>query len=174
MLTILPAASGPFFSLNNTDFVVTIGFLIFIGILLYYRLPSMVTAQLDKRADSIRKELDDARQLREEASELLADYERRKKEVSGHAASIVSAAKADAEASLEQAKADIEKTMERRLAAADEQIASAEEAAVRNVRERAASVAVAAAAEVLSAKLDDEHAAKLTDRAIEEVRGRLH
>ena len=36
------AASGPFFSLRNTDFVVTIAFLIFIGILVYYKVPQII------------------------------------------------------------------------------------------------------------------------------------
>ena len=47
------AASGPFFSLRNTDFVVTIAFLIFIGILVYYKVPQLIGGLLDKRAAMI-------------------------------------------------------------------------------------------------------------------------
>ena len=59
------AASGPFFSLKNTDFVVLLGFLLFIAILIYFKVPGMLGGQLDKRAEGIANELEEARALRE-------------------------------------------------------------------------------------------------------------
>ena len=55
------AASGPFFSLNNTDFVVAISFLVFIGVLVYFKVPGILMGLLDQRAEQIRTELDEAR-----------------------------------------------------------------------------------------------------------------
>ena len=75
------AATGPFFSLGNTDFVVLIAFLIFIGILVYFKVPQLLLGLLDKRAESIRSDLDEARALREEAQTVLAGIERKQKEV---------------------------------------------------------------------------------------------
>ena len=51
---------------------------------------------LDKRADGIKSELDEARALREEAQTLLASYERKQKEVQEQADRIVAAAKEEA------------------------------------------------------------------------------
>jgi len=90
------AASGPFFSLGNTDFVVLLGFLLFIGVLFYFKVPSLIGAQLDKRADGIKSELDEARALREEAQALLASYERKQKEVQEQADRIILHAKQEA------------------------------------------------------------------------------
>ena len=87
------AASGPFFSLGNTDFVVLLGFLLFIGVLLYFKIPALLGGLLDKRAEGIRDELDEAKALREEAQTLLASYERKQKEVQEQADRIVEAAK---------------------------------------------------------------------------------
>ena len=64
------AASGPFFSLNNTDFVVTVAFVLFVAVLLYLKVPSIVTKMLDDRSKGIQSELDEARSLREEAQSL--------------------------------------------------------------------------------------------------------
>ena len=47
------AASGPFFSLRNTDFVVLISFILFALVLVYLRVPSMLGKMLDQRAASI-------------------------------------------------------------------------------------------------------------------------
>ena len=89
------AASGPFFSLNNTNFVVLISFVLFIAVLLRLKVPGIVAGILDKRADAIRADLDEARSLREEAQTILASYERKQKEVAEHAEQIVIHAKED-------------------------------------------------------------------------------
>ena len=41
------AADGPFFSLRNTDFVVLIAFLLFVGILMYLKVPGLLMGMLD-------------------------------------------------------------------------------------------------------------------------------
>ena len=58
------AAPGSFFSLGNTDFIVTIAFLIFVGILIYYKVPTIIGDLLDKRAGGIRRDLDEAKRQR--------------------------------------------------------------------------------------------------------------
>lgn len=168
------AATGPFFSLKNTDFVVLISFLVFVGILLYFKVPAMITGMLDKRAEQIKAELEEARALREEAKTLLASYERKQKEVKDLADQIVTSAKAEAEAAAKQAQADLKTSIARRLAAAEEQIAAAEGNAVREVREKAIAVAVAAAGEILAKQMTEEGAAASIDAAIDQVEARLH
>lgn len=168
------AAEGPFFSLGNSDFVVLIAFIVFIGILVYFKVPRLVMGMLDKRADEIRSELDEARQLREEAQTLLASYERKQKEVQEQSERIVAHAKEEAQLAAQQAKADLERSIERRLQAADEQIASAEANAVKEVRDRAVAVAVAAAREVIASKMTATRANKLIDESIGTVESKLH
>ena len=75
------AAGDRFFSLANTDFVVLLAFLLFVGVLVYFEVPGRVLQMLDKRATGIRSDLDEARALREEAQTLLASYERKQVEV---------------------------------------------------------------------------------------------
>ncbi len=53
---------------------------------------------LDARADKIKSDLDEARRLREEAQELLADYQRKRKEAEKEAGEILTAAKREAAA----------------------------------------------------------------------------
>lgn len=166
--------SADFYSLSNTDFIVTIGFLIFVGILVYFGVPGMIGKMLDDRAAAIKAELDEARALREEAQALLATYERKQKDVQGQADAIVETAKADAEAAAEQAKADIAKSVERRLTAATEQIASAEAAAVKEVRDQAITVAVGAASDILARGMSAADANKLIDAGIAQVEAKLH
>ena len=168
------AASGPFFSLRNTDFIVTMAFLLFVAILVYYKVPGIIGGLLDKRAEGIRNDLAEARRLREEAQEIYASYERRQREVKTQADEIVANAKREAIAQADKAKADLETSIQRRLKAAEEQIASAENDAVRAVRDSAVATAVSAASTVLRQQgvVSDRSAG--IDAAINEVAQRLH
>lgn len=168
------AATGPFFSLVNTDFVVLIGFIVFLLVLLYFKVPGMLGRMLDQRAQGIRSELDEARALREEAQTLLASYERKQAEVKEQADRIVAAARSDATAAAEQAKDDLQRSIERRIAAAEDQIASAEAAAIKEVRDRAVAVAIAAAGEVVARKMTPAEADRLIESSIADVEAKLH
>ena len=167
------AASGPFISLNNTDFIVLLAFILFLGVLVYFKVPSIVFRMLDKRADAIRIELNEARKLREEAQSVLAGYERRQKEVREQAARIIDTARLEAESEAERAREALEITVERRLAAAEEKIASAKAGAERDVRDKAIKVAVSAARSVISAQMTSSSLNVLIDKAISNVDSKL-
>ncbi len=168
------AAGEVFFSLKNTDFVVLLAFLLFIAVLYYFKVPGLLGGMLDKRADGIKSELEEARTLREEAQTLLASYERKQKEVQDQADRIVSAAKEEASAAADQARADLVKSLDRRMAAAQEQIASAQAAAVKEVRDQAVTIAIAAARDVIAKQMTAADGNKLIDDAIGQVDAKLH
>lgn len=168
------AASGAFFSLHNTNFIVLLAFLLFVGVVFYFKVPSLLGGLLDKRADGIRSDLEHARKLREEAQVLLASYERKHKEVQEQAERIVEAAKREAAAAAEQAKLDLEASIARRIQAAIEQISSAEARAVKDVRDRAIAIAVAAAGDVIAQRMTAKEAGNLIDTSIEVVAAKLH
>ena len=170
----LAAGDKPFFSLKNTDFVVLLAFLLFIGILVYYKVPGLIGGLLDKRAGQIRADLDEARSLREEAQKLLASYERKTREAHEQAERIVRQAREEAATAAEEAKEALAASLVRRLKAAEEQIASAEAAAVREVRDSAVAVAVAAAGDALSKGMTADRAGELIVASIREVETKLH
>lgn len=167
------AATGPFFSLGNTDFIVLLAFLLFIGILVYYKVPSILGQKLDERSDGIRSDLDDARRIREEAQEIYASYERRQREVKDQAAAIIANARREAEAQAAKAKDDLQISIERRLRASEDQITSAEHDAVRAVRNRAVQTSIAAASELLAGQVKAGKRSAGIDEAIEDVARRL-
>ena len=175
-LTATPAlaAGDAFFSLRNTDFVVLLAFLLFVGILIKYKAPGKIVALLDARAAQIKADLAEAKALREEARLLLASYDKKQKEVQEQSERIIASAKEEAMAAAKQAKADLKQSIARRLAAAEDQIASAEASALRAVREQAVSIAIAAAGEVLAKQSTAESAAASIDAAIATVDAKFH
>ena len=166
--------SGEFYSLSNTDFIVTISFLLFVGVLFYFKVPSILAGLLDKRAEGIQAELNEARALREEAQSVLASYERKQLEVKEQAERIIAQARQSAAEAAEEAKQNLAASIERRVQAAQDQIASAEQRAVKQVRDEAARIAIAAASEVISKKMTAAKAGSLIDEAIDTVQAKLH
>lgn len=175
-LTATPAlaAEGPFFSLRNAEFVVTIAFIAFVGLILYLGVPKILARMLDDRATLIRNELDEARLLREEAMALVASFDAKMKEVAEQSARIIATAKDEAKAAGAQAKVDLEHSITRRLAAAEDQIESAVKSAEIAVRNQAISVSVQVAGEVLARQMTADGAATAVDAAIAEVAAKLH
>ena len=170
----LASEEGPFFSLHNAEFIVTLAFIVFVGLLIYLKVPGRITRLLDDRAQMIRNDLDEARLLKDEARALLASYEAKQTEMQAQSARIVATAKEEAQAAGVQAKLDLEGAITRRLAAAEEQIESAVKAAERAVRDQAVSVSIAVAGEILARQMTAEGAKASIDAAIAQVAAKLH
>jgi len=175
-LTATPAlaSSEAFVSLKNTHFIVLLAFLLFVGVLIYLRVPGLLTGMLDKRADAIRAELNEAKALREEAQTILASYERKQREVQEQSSRIIEHAKQEASLAAEQAKEDLKVSMERRIQAAEDQIRSTQDKVIREVRNEAIKVSVAAAREMMVRQMTAAVGNKLIDDAITTVDAKLH
>ncbi|TNC68805.1 F0F1 ATP synthase subunit B [Rubellimicrobium roseum] len=163
-----------FFSLHNTNFIVLLAFLLVVGILVWFGVPKMIGDLLDRRAEGIRKDLAEARALREEAQTLVASFDRKRQEMAAQADRIVADARAEAERAAAQAKADAAQAVQRRIQGAEEQIAAAQAKAIREVKDRAVTVAIAAAQEVLAQQMTPAARGQLIDDSIATVGQRLH
>lgn len=158
----------------DATFWAFVALVIFLAVVLYLKVPTKMTAGLDSRADRIRRELDDARRLREEAQAVLAEYQRKRREAEEEASSILAVAKAEAERMTVEAGEALEEMIRRRTAAAETKIAMAESQAVAEVRARAADVAIAAARIVLEGKVVGGIADRLIEDGISAAKTRLN
>jgi F-type H+-transporting ATPase subunit b len=160
--------------LRDPEFWVGIGTLIFLGLLLWKRVPALVASSLDARAAAIAKELEDARRLRAEAEALLTEYRNRRAEAEQEASSIVAEAKAEAERFAAESRSAISAQIARRGRQAEEKIAQAEAQAISDVRALAADAAIAAAERLIAARLDDNQSADLVKRSLGEIPSKLN
>ena len=159
--------------MDNT-FWATVALLIFVAVVIYYKVPGMISKSLDERADNIRKELAEAKRLREEAEQLLADFQRKRVEAEKDAADIVAAAKREADMLLEDAHRKTEEYVERRTALAAQKIEQAEREAVIEVRASAVDIAIEAARKLLADKVDVKSGAEIFKSSLQELKSRLN
>jgi F-type H+-transporting ATPase subunit b len=160
--------------LADTSFWTFLGLILFFGVLIYFGVPGTIGKALDERANAIRKELDDARQLREEAQELLASYKRKQAEAEEEAEVIIKRAKAEADYLRENAKDEIAARVERRTAQAEQRIAQAEAAAAKEVRTLTTDIAIDAAHVLLNENLTKTQRNALLKGDIATLKDRLN
>src|SRR6266576_5832328 len=118
----------------EAEFWVAVAFVIFVGVLAYFRVHKLIVDYLDQRTARIEAELDAARRLKEEAQALLAASKRKQQEAIREAESLIAGAKAEAERLAVEAKAKMEEFLSRRTKMAETKIAQAEAEAIDEVR----------------------------------------
>ncbi len=153
---------------------VAVAFVILMGVFAYVGVHRTVLTALDHRAERIKAELDDARRLKDEAAELLAQYKARHAKAEAEAQEIIASAKAEAERIAAEAKTKLEDFVARRTKTAESKIALAEAQALADVRAAAANAAVTAASTILSQSVKGQVADDLMAKGIVEVREKLN
>jgi F-type H+-transporting ATPase subunit b len=159
--------------LNDPTFWVLVAFVIFFG-LIGKKVWTAATGALDARAGKIKADLDEAEKIREEAQDLLAQYQRKQRDAAKETEQIVDRARAEAERYGKQAQENLEKALARREQLATDRIAYAEKAAIDDIRRMAADIAIKATRRLLAEEIKGARADKLIDGAIKDLPGKLH
>jgi F-type H+-transporting ATPase subunit b len=158
----------------EAEFWVAVAFVLFIGVLGYFRAHKLLVKSIDDRRERIKAELEEARRLKTEAEALLATYRRKQQEAEHEAEAILAGAKAEAERLAAEAEAKIEDFVVRRTKMAESKIALAEAQAVADVRAAAAEVAVAAAETILTHTVRNKVADDLVAKGIADLKAKLN
>src|SRR3954468_8131507 len=158
----------------EAEFWVAIAFVILMGIFAYLGVHRTVLKALDHRGERIKAELDDARRLKEEAANLLAEYKAKRASAEREAEEIISSAQAEAERIAAEAKTRMEDFVARRTKTAESKIALAEAQALADVRAAAADAAITAASAILTQSVKGPVADDLMAKGIAEVRQKLN
>ena len=167
------ASDAPMFSMANTDFVVAIAFVIFVGVLVYFKVPRIIGNLLDKRADTIRNEIDEAHRLLEEAKTLLAKLEREHKENIEKAKNIVNDAELTSKKVLEDSKSEIKDAVARKLQMAERQIQTNEKEVIKSIKDDLIEAAFKEAQEQIEKKVDSNLANLVVEESVGEIKARL-
>jgi F-type H+-transporting ATPase subunit b len=145
---------------------VSLAMLFVIALLLWKKVPAAIAKALDSKIEGIRRQLDEAAQLRAEAEALRTEQEAKSAAAEAEAAAIVERARHEAEAIVRDAQANSAALIERRTRMAEDKIAAAERHAIDEVRARAARAAAAAAETLIRREMDAESDRALVDRTI--------
>jgi F-type H+-transporting ATPase subunit b len=172
-MTTLPTLLAAGLALDATFFAL-VALVMFLAIVFWAGAHKTAAKALDNRAAQIDKDISDARALREQAEALLAEYKQKKLDAVKEADGIIAQAKADAAAYSNDAKKKLSDALARRTKQAEQKIAQAEAAAVKDVRAAATDLAVKAASALIADGAKGKGGEKLIAESISAVKSRLN
>jgi F-type H+-transporting ATPase subunit b len=158
----------------DASFFTLVALIIFLGIVAYAGGFKAMGSGLDSRSERIRNDLEHAAKLRKEAEALLAEYKQKRIDAENEAASIVAAAKADAEEYAAETRRKLSESLDRRTRQAEQKIAQAEAAAIKDVRNAATELAIAAAQNMVAQAARGAKGEELIASSIQAVKNRLN
>ncbi|MDD9878644.1 MAG: F0F1 ATP synthase subunit B [Magnetovibrio sp.] len=159
---------------QDPTFWVLVSFVMFVAVLVYLKVPGMVTGALDKRAEKIKSDLDEAEALLTEAQDLLASYQKKQREAADEAEKIKAAAREEAKRITDHGQERLAQSLERREKLAMDRIAQAEAAAVDAIKAETVDIAIDATRELLATKLTDAKADAMIGDAIKDLPKQLN
>lgn len=155
-------------------FWVAIALVIFLAILGYFGVHKKLVGALDARGELVARELAEARRLRHEAEQLLAEYETKRRAAEAEAETIVAAANEEAKRLAAEAEAKLADFVTRRTKSAEDKIAQAESQATAEVRSAVAEAATLAAASILRSQVAGKAGADLVSAGLADVKAKLN
>lgn len=158
---------------HNPTFWVSVGFVIF-AVLAWKPLSKAILGALDARAVKIKAQIEDAERLRAEAQALLAEYKAKHAQALQEAQAIVATAQDEARRIAAEAAVALDAALKRREQQTLDKIAQAEAAAVRDIRNQAVDIAMAAARQIVAGQVQGPRGAALLEAAIKELPAKLH
>jgi F-type H+-transporting ATPase subunit b len=146
--------------------IVSIAMLVLIAVMVWKKVPGVITGGLDAKIAEIRKALDEAKTLRAEAEALRAEYAAKIAGAEKDAEAMLAGAREEADAILAKAEADSEVMVARRQKMAEDKIAAAERTAIAEVKAHAVAAATAASKALIAKAHDGTADKKLADEVI--------
>ena len=158
---------------ENPDIWLTFSFLIFCFILLKFGKNAFMSI-LDRRINDIRTELKVSENLRVEAQELLAQYQRKQRDAEKEAEDIIAKAEQSALQIRKKAEEELSETLKRKEQQLHDRLRQMEETAIQEIREHASNLAVEATAQIIIEKIGKKESDKLLDSSIKQAAQNLH
>jgi len=147
---------------------------LFFVLIIWKKVPAIFAKMLDDRSMAIEEQLENARSLSEEASALLAKYERDQHDAEKQAAEVIEHAKAEVKLMIAENKVSMKEMAKRRAEVATQKISQAEAAAIKEIRSLMVSVATAAARDLIEANLKDADQDTLIKSGIDGLETPMH
>jgi F-type H+-transporting ATPase subunit b len=154
----------------DATFWVMISFFVFIGILIYFKIPQKIKSLLDENILNIKNQINEADKLKEDAKNILTEHEKKisnsKKEVS----LMINKANEEAEKNVIKTNQDFYNLMETRKKNAEERIKQLKNQALKDIKNASVKVAIESVEKLIKNSMDKSKLDKIYSSSIEETK----
>jgi F-type H+-transporting ATPase subunit b len=149
---------------------VLVAFIIFISLVFFFKIPSMLGRLLDDKIQSIKNELDQARELKEDANTLLAEYERKIEYAKDEADEIISRSELSAKSYEEISNKKSEELIARFEKQSLDRIKQAEKSAISKISEEMINKSINISEKIIKENMSDQNSDQLFTGSIEQIK----
>ena len=157
----------------DATFWVAISFFIFIGVLIYLKIPQKINTSLINQINEIKKELNEAEKLKVEAKNLLSDYESKIDKSKKETLEIVKLAKKDSETTILEKTRKFHQIMEDRKRNVEQKIAQMKVDALKDIRNTSIKISVQAVEHLIKNSIDKNKLEKLYMESLDQTKSSL-
>ena len=157
----------------NATFWVAISFFIFCGCLFYLKVPQKINNFLTGKINEIKKELKEAEKLKEEAKNLLSDYENKIDKSKKEVQEIINLAKKDSEKTILERTEKFHQTMESKKKNTEQKIALMRETALKDIKNISVKISMETVEHLIKNSIDKNKLEKLYTKSLEQAKTSL-
>ena len=154
----------------DATFWVAISFFIFVGLLLYFKIPSKIRNTLDENIKQIKKQVDESEKLKEEAKNKLAEYEKKIVGSKSDVKKMINDANDQAEKNMIKSNEIFHKQLEIRKKNTEEKIKQLKSQAIKDVKNASINIAFESIEKLMLNSLDKSKLDKIYKESIEETK----
>ena len=154
----------------DATFWVAISFFIFLGILIYFKIPQKVKNILDENILGIKNQINEAEKLKEEAKNILSENEKKISNSKAEVKSMINKANEDSEKNIIRTNEEFHRLMDNRKKNAEERIKQMKNQALKDIKNTSVKIAIESVEKLLKNSIDKSKLDKIYLSSIEETK----
>ena len=154
----------------DATFWVTISFFIFIGILIYFKLPQKLKQTLEQNISDIKNQVNEAEKLKEDAKNILIEHEKKISNSKKEVEEMINKANEEAEKNVLRVNEEFHNLMENRKKNAEERIRQIKNQAEKDIKNASVKIAIESVEKLIKNSLDKSKLDKIYSSSIEETK----
>ena len=154
----------------DATFWIAISFFIFFAILIYLKVPQKMNNSLSDKINEIKKELEEAEKLKEEAKNLFADYENKIDKSKKETKEIIDSAKKESEKAIIEKTKKFHKIIEERKKSTEQKIVQMKENALKDIKNISVKISIEAVENLIKNSIDKNKLENLYNKSLEQAK----
>ena len=154
----------------DATFWVMISFFAFVGLLIYFKIPQKIKANLDENIKNIENQIDEADKLKEDAKNILTEHERKISNSKAEVKEMINKANEEAEKNIIRANENFHKFMDIRKKNAEDRIRQLKNQAEKDIKNASVKIAIESVEKLIKNSLDKSKLDKIYSSSIEETK----
>ncbi len=154
----------------DATFWVAVSFLIFVGLIFYLKVPQKIGQSLNENIKKIKEEIDNAEKLKDEAKNILSEYESKVSKSKEEIKNLIQRAEKQAESNIIKTNEEFHNIIENRKKAAEEKIKQMKTQAIKDVKNSSIDIAIRSVEKIIKNSIDKKKLDKIYISSIDEAK----